>query len=649
MSTLALVVEHPAVRTLGWTLVHFLWQGAAIGLCVWAIARFAGLTAQGRYVTGVLGLVAMMASPAMTFVLMARGTAERATASNVTVPAGRSSASLPGESTTSAAGVTGESFSVVDRMRDGLPMATVAVWFAGVLLLTIRLAGGWAVALRLTRRGTRPVTADVDRLARRVAARLALDRVVRCLESTSIAVPVTVGWLKPVVLFPASALGGLSLPQIEALLAHELAHVRRHDYLVNLLQSAVETLLFYHPSVWWVSRRVRAEREHCCDDLAVGVCDRLVYATALSDLAALSVPPRLALAATDGALLNRVRRILGKSSDRDDAPRTGWAPLLLVLAVAAALVPRVDAASPVTATAPSIDVVTVEVPEPAALAWRVEPPSREIPVAFVDPVVPHMKVPSTSDGPADGEQDPIVRRKLVEADQKKLPLKEIVDLELELKALAAAQQRLESLVAKGLASQQDLREASERVEMLRRQVEIAQQRPAVSREGVSKDAAAIKERQKAIAELKRVVAESSKKDADSLERRKLQELSARQRDEIASRERQAFEQRYTEMLLREMSGRERSLAGSEAVADAAAQIRASDILVIEVAGEPDLPQAFIVQNDGTIRYPLIGVIKVIGLTSAQARGAIAKEFRDRKLGGDLTVTLRRPRGVSPAR
>ncbi len=117
---------------------------------------------------------------------------------------------------------------------------------------------------------------------------MALDRVVRVFESSAVAVPVMVGWIKPVVLLPAAALSGLTPTQVEALIAHELAHVRRHDYIVNLLQSVVETLLFYHPAVWWVSARVRAEREHCCDDLAVGVCDRLVYVTALADLAAMT-------------------------------------------------------------------------------------------------------------------------------------------------------------------------------------------------------------------------------------------------------------------------------------------------------------------------------------------------------------------------
>ena len=179
----------------------------------------------------------------------------------------------------------------------------------------------------------RPVSPEIHSLVRRVAGRMALDRVVRVFESSAVAVPVMVGWIKPVVLLPAAALSGLTPTQVEALIAHELAHVRRHDYIVNLLQSLVETLLFYHPAVWWVSARVRAEREHCCDDLAVGVCDRLVYVTALADLAAMTAAPRIALAATDGSLVNRVRRLLGRSRDARESGSSWMPALVLVLAI----------------------------------------------------------------------------------------------------------------------------------------------------------------------------------------------------------------------------------------------------------------------------------------------------------------------------
>ena len=115
-------------------------------------------------------------------------------------------------------------------------------------------------------------------------------------------VPTVVGWLRPAVILPVAALANLSPAQVEAVLAHELAHIRRHDYLVNLFQTLAETLLFYHPAVWWLSARIRTEREHCCDDVAVAVSgDAVGYARALAELEAWRVgTPGMALAATGG-------------------------------------------------------------------------------------------------------------------------------------------------------------------------------------------------------------------------------------------------------------------------------------------------------------------------------------------------------------
>ena len=163
-----------------------------------------------------------------------------------------------------------------------------------------------------------------------LSARLGLTRTVRLLESTRLQVPVVVGWLRPVLLVPTAVLGGLSPQQLEAVIAHELAHIRRHDYLVNLLQSAVETLLFYHPAVWWVSSAVRAEREHCCDDLAVVACgDAVLYARALTAIETLRHEEMgVAMAITGSPLLARVRRLLG-AKPPTTAASSGWIVALL--------------------------------------------------------------------------------------------------------------------------------------------------------------------------------------------------------------------------------------------------------------------------------------------------------------------------------
>ena len=305
---------HPYAQVLAWALVHFLWQGALIGLVAFWLMRLPRFGAATRYTIGVAALGAMLAAPIATAAYLASET-------DVTVPRHgqttiASSSSLPagfgaGTHASDARVSRGNSALSPDaRSRTGSRATGVAlilaIWCAGVILLSFRLAGSWLAVRRLVRDATRPVSPEIHTLVRRVAGRLALDRVVRVCESSAVVVPVMVGWLKPVVLLPASTISGLAPAQVEALIAHELAHVRRHDYVVNLLQAVVETLLFYHPAVWLVSSHVRTEREHCCDDLAVGVCDRLVYVTALADLAALNAVPRVALAAT-GRVAPRAR------------------------------------------------------------------------------------------------------------------------------------------------------------------------------------------------------------------------------------------------------------------------------------------------------------------------------------------------------
>jgi hypothetical protein len=199
-------------------------------------------------------------------------------------------------------------------MLERLQPWIVTAWIAGVLALSFRLLLGFAEARWLTRRAVVAPPAEAVSALERLRRRLSVARPVRLLSSFAVEVPTAVGMLSPVILVPASAFTGLSATQLEAMLAHELAHIRRADFLVNLLQSVVETLLFYHPAVWWVSGRIRVERENCCDDLAVEATGSAkAYAAALAEMEGLRAP-RMAAAATGGRLIDRVSRLIAPAS-----------------------------------------------------------------------------------------------------------------------------------------------------------------------------------------------------------------------------------------------------------------------------------------------------------------------------------------------
>ncbi len=298
------------ITALGWTLIHFLWQGAGIAALL-AGARYIlrKSSAQARYAAAMAALLLMLACAAATFLYL--------DSDDMAAPG---QAQVTRTATTVGAAVA-STYPQASSWRDHIPdyfPALVYIWFAGVFCLSLRSFGGWVAAQLWKRSHVRPADAFWQDRMTQLAKRLAISRTVRLWNSAVAQTPAVIGWIRPVVLLPASALSGLAPGQIEALLAHELAHIRRHDYLVNLLQTAVETLLFYHPAVWWVGHQMRAERENCCDDLAVAVCgDALVYARALTELEQIRIQaPRLAMAANDGSLLNRVRRLLESESDR---------------------------------------------------------------------------------------------------------------------------------------------------------------------------------------------------------------------------------------------------------------------------------------------------------------------------------------------
>jgi TonB family protein len=311
-STTALIA-HAA----GWTLLHFLWQGALVALilaCV--LALLSGRSAQPRYLAACAALVLMAILPLITF---ARIVASERSAANTFL------ISIPQSISVTGHGIATPTEPLLYRIAaafDRSMPAVLGVWLAGVVLLFLRLGIGLIIARRMMSAATQPPPRDLLHVFDRLARRIEVTRPIRLLQSALVQVPTVIGWLRPVVLIPLGCLSGLSPTQVEAILVHELSHIRRHDYLVSVLQSIVEALLFYHPAVWWVSRHIRREREHCCDDLAVQYAeDALTYARALSLLEEhRSALPAIALGANGGILTMRIKRLLG-SKESAAAPQ----------------------------------------------------------------------------------------------------------------------------------------------------------------------------------------------------------------------------------------------------------------------------------------------------------------------------------------
>ncbi len=641
MTLLASLLAWPATHGLAWTLVHFLWQGALIALVAAALMRWGAGDARTRYGAGVMLLALMAAAPIATFVVVYDSTAHAAWIAEIEVtaaPGERALDTARGGETTTAPAIPPVALSTL-----------VLLWLTGVLLLSLRLLGGWMLARRLTTAAVRPVTRQVQALADSVSGRLGLCRLVRVVESASVTVPLVVGWLKPVVLLPAAALTGLTPGQVEALLAHELAHVRRQDYLVNLLQSAVETLLFYHPAVWWLSRRVRREREHCCDDLVVTICDRVVYVDALTNLAAMTRHARLALAATDGPLLMRVRRLLAR--DAAERASAGWISVAVALVLVAGLVPTVatlgvnEPLAPVTPTAtpvtrsmtpppplvapPLVEPGIVNPPAPAAA-----PASREAPARASARTITTIPTPPAATTPS-----PQQRVHRIGGDIREPKLLKRVEPQYPAEAKAAGQQG-PVYVAAILGRDGRVRDAKAvsgvPFAILREAAVAAVQQWVYSPTMLNGEAT----------EVQLSVTVNFKLQASPLEqaRRLLDEVRAQYTPEHP-------DVRVLEARVRTLEAEAASEVpaasrgtGPVVVKDPLATVQPGDILDIVVAGESALPRRYLVESaGGTIRFPLLGPLRVVNLTAAQVRELIEETLTDRKLaeGRPVTVTIYR--------
>ncbi|MEM0993382.1 MAG: M56 family metallopeptidase, partial [Bacteroidota bacterium] len=320
---------------LGWTLVHSLWQIALIALLLKALLSISSnQSAHLRYGWSLVAMFAVLIGAGVTFgyyyepivpvIIENLPDLENNTWTDKMMPLESAEGTASWETWMIA-------------VEQYLPYLVMA-WLFGICCYTILMVQGFFQLKNLQRLHSNPVPKQWEHRLSELQAQLGIQRNVQFLTCKSLDEPITFGHFKPIILVPVGLLTGLSTAQVEVLLLHELAHIRRYDYLVNWLQSSLETLFFYHPAFWWISRQVRAEREHCCDDLVLGLHPApMLYAQTLTQLQInhYSIKTNLAMAATknQGAFTTRIHRLFGQYNSPNRQKKGGILMILLAIAM----------------------------------------------------------------------------------------------------------------------------------------------------------------------------------------------------------------------------------------------------------------------------------------------------------------------------
>ena len=333
MNTISNFISQELMNAIGWTLLHSLWQGALIALILGVSLIFLQKkSAALRYGLSAAAMILMLVVFVTTFTISYQQ--EMAASRVVTELANPSTDYDYGITYITTAQSQNILGVVVDYFNHHLP-SIVVLWFLGIVVMSLRFLGGLAYIQRLRHRHHVPLDDGWQHRLNELSDLLHIRRTVQLVESTLVQVPMVVGYLKPMILLPIGAVNGLSAQQVEAILAHELAHISRHDYLINIIQSVLDVLFFYHPAVWWMSNTIRTEREHCCDDIALRLCgDSLNLAKALANLEVMKknkLQLSVAFTGNKNQLFNRIARVLGKPVQQRTSVRDGFGFALILI------------------------------------------------------------------------------------------------------------------------------------------------------------------------------------------------------------------------------------------------------------------------------------------------------------------------------
>lgn len=306
------IFSAPSIQSLGWTLLHSLWQGLIVIIVSLLVIRSIPVKWSGaRYLVATGALLVIFLSSVATFIYL--NDSVKQVSPEITSFAHQANPIQSPQAESNY--VAGLLLTFISTLQYYLPFI-VLCWAAGTILFTIRLFGGWLTVRRL-KASAIPVEDHWSERLQHLVRKLGISDVVRLAESAIAQAPMVIGYFKPVILLPLGMLGGLSTEQLESIIIHELIHIRRRDYLVNLLQSILEAVFFFNPFVWIISGVIRREREHCCDDAVIALHGNpLAYAYALTVLEEARLSRSglaLSLAENKNQLLNRIKRIMEKS------------------------------------------------------------------------------------------------------------------------------------------------------------------------------------------------------------------------------------------------------------------------------------------------------------------------------------------------
>jgi len=326
MRVLEQFVEAPLAGTLGWALLHSLWQGAIVA-AILAAVLLVFRSPRIRYFAACSAMLALAVGFVTTLGVVAPTQAQRSL--NATANSFRPWNFLADQN----------NFVSWRPELGAIAPWLGPLWMIGVCAFCLLRLAGWISARKLRSRGVCGVSEFWRNKLAELSARMRVSRPVQLLESCLVDVPLALGHLRPVILIPIGMLSALPVAQVEAILMHELAHIRRHDYLLNAAQRLIESFFFYHPATWWISSVIRNEREHCCDDVVVAMTGNAQeYAVVLAALERSRISSlELALAATGGRLMKRIHRLLNPTQSVNAlAPALAVAILLATAATSMA-------------------------------------------------------------------------------------------------------------------------------------------------------------------------------------------------------------------------------------------------------------------------------------------------------------------------